>query len=50
MHSVQLLRHIASTASYAQFEFRYVKELGDVLAENQQGRSPSDYDSLWSNI
>jgi hypothetical protein len=49
-HSIQLLRHIASTASYAQFEFRYVKELGDVLAEGQQGRTGADYDSLWSNI
>ena len=48
--SIQLLRHIASTASYAQFEFRYVKELGDVLAENQKGRPGADYDSLWSNI
>jgi hypothetical protein len=49
-HSIQLLRHIASMGGFEQFEFRYIKELGDVLAETQQGQSGIDYDSLWSNI
>jgi len=48
--SIQLLRHIASTGSFSQFEFRYVKELGDVLAENNNALAGGDYDSLWSNI
>ncbi len=48
--SIQLLRHIASTGSFSQFEFRYIKELGDVLAENRHGLAVGDYDSLWSSI
>jgi len=50
-HTVQLLRHITSTGSIEQFEFRYIKELGDILAENLNGGQPGgEYDSLWSNI
>lgn len=49
-NSIQLVRHIASTGSYSQFEFRYIKELGDVLAENNSGFTGRDFDSLWSNI
>jgi hypothetical protein len=48
--TVQLRRHVASTGSYAQFEFQYVKELGDVLAERPQGQKVADFDSVWSNI
>jgi hypothetical protein len=47
---IQLVRHIASTASFSQFEFRYAVELGDVLAENAHGQPGADFDSLWSNI
>jgi cyclic-di-GMP-binding protein len=50
VHSIQLLRHIASTGSYSQFEFREAKELGDVLADNGHGQSGGEFDSLWSNI
>ncbi len=49
-HSIQLLRHIASTGSYSQFEFREIKELGDVLADNGHGHAGGEFDSLWSNI
>lgn len=49
-HSVQLLRQIASTGSFAQFEFRYIQELGDVLAESQNESGGGAFDSLWSNI
>lgn len=49
-HSIQLLRHIASTGSYSQFEFREIKELGDVLADNGHGHPSGEFDSLWSNI
>jgi hypothetical protein len=48
-YSIQLLRQIAATGSFAQFDFRYIKELGDVLAEDKAGHLGS-YDSLWSNI
>jgi hypothetical protein len=50
VHSVELLRHIASTGSFAQFEFRYIEELGDVLAKNQDGPATKDFDSVWSSI
>lgn len=48
--AIQLLRHIESTGSFDHFEFRYVKTLGDVLAESQQVKLGAEYDSLWSNI
>ncbi|MAT91514.1 MAG: hypothetical protein CME59_02830 [Halioglobus sp.] len=49
-HTVLLLRQVSCTASFAQFEFRYIEELGDVLAR-EHGASPGGgYDSLWSNI
>ncbi|MEZ5501784.1 MAG: GTPase [Halioglobus sp.] len=47
---VQLLRHIASTGSFSQFEFHYTQELGDVLADNTHGHHGGEFDSLWSNI
>ena len=48
--SVQLLRQVASTGSYSQFDFRYIKLLGDVIAEDKSGPLDASYDSLWSNI
>tara|TARA_R110002072_G_scaffold251245_1_gene410080 strand:+ start:1913 stop:3724 length:1812 start_codon:yes stop_codon:yes gene_type:complete len=48
--SIQLLRHIASTGSFSQFEFCHVKELGDVLSDNGHGQASGEFDSLWSNI
>lgn len=47
---IQLLRHIASTGSFSQFEFSNAKEVGDVLAESGHGRGGAEFDSLWSNI
>jgi hypothetical protein len=49
-YQVQLQRLVASTGSFAQFDFRYVKQLGDVLAEDTKGAHVSAYDSLWSKI
>ena len=49
-HSIQLLRQIASYGSFAQYNFRYIQELGDILAEGKNGHLGSSYDSLWSNI
>jgi hypothetical protein len=47
---VQLLRQVAVTGSFVQFEFRYIKQLGEVLAEDKSRPRDSSYDSLWSNI
>ena len=49
-HSIQLVRQVAATGSFAQFDFRYLKQLGDVLAEDKGGHLGSSYDSVWSNI
>jgi len=48
--TIQLLRHIASTGSFSQFEFSSIKELRDVLADKNPGQVAGEYDSLWSNI
>lgn len=47
---IQLLRQIAATGSFSQFDFRYIKQLSDVLAEGKGGAVGSTYDSLWSKI
>lgn len=47
---IQLTRQIAATASYAQFDFRYIKQLDEVVAEDKSGPLDASYDSLWSNI
>lgn len=49
-HTVELTRQIASTASYSQFEFCHVRELGDVLAKEQGGPLDTPFDSIWSSI
>jgi hypothetical protein len=48
--SIQLLRHVASTGSFSQFEFCQIKELGDVLATNGRGHAGGEFDSVWSHI
>jgi hypothetical protein len=48
--SIQLLRHVASTGSFSQFEFCQIKELGDVLATNGRGLASGEFDSVWSHI
>ena len=48
-YSIQLLRQIAATGSFAQFDFRYIKELGDVLADDIAGHLGS-YESMWNKI
>jgi hypothetical protein len=47
---IQLLRQITATASFAQFDFRYIKQMGEVLGEDRSGHLASPYDSLWSKI
>lgn len=48
--NVQLLRQVAATGSYSQFDFRHIKLLGDMIAEDKSGPLDAYYDSLWSNI
>ena len=47
---VQLMRQVAATSCFAQFDFRYVRELGDVIAEDHSDPLNASYDSLWTNI
>ncbi len=47
---VQLLRQVAATGSFSQFDFRYIKQLSEVLAEDKTGVAQSPYDSLWSKL
>ena len=47
---IQLTRQVTATASYAQFDFRYIKQLDEVVAEDKSGPLDAAYDSLWSNI
>lgn len=48
--SIQLLRQVTATGEFAQFEYKYVQELGDLLAQDEDVKIGADYDSLWSNI
>lgn len=48
--TVQLQRQLSATGSFARFEFRYIRLLGDVIAEDKSGPLNARYDSLWSNI
>ena len=47
---VQLVRQVAVTSTFAQFEFRYIKQLGEILAEDKSRPRDSAFDSLWTNI
>jgi hypothetical protein len=47
---IQLQRQVAATGSFAQFDFRYIKLLSEVLAEDKSAPPGSPYDSLWSKI
>ncbi|MCB1843056.1 MAG: hypothetical protein KDI09_08865 [Halioglobus sp.] len=49
-HTVQLVNQVAGSPGYSRFEFRYVKELGDVIANEHQHLLESPYDSVWSKI
>jgi hypothetical protein len=47
---VQLLRQISATGNFSQFDFRYIKHLEQVVAEDKTSALGSAYDSLWSSI
>jgi cyclic-di-GMP-binding protein len=48
--NVQLTRQVAASPGYAQFEFRYVKLLEDIITENKSGTVQPTYDSMWKNL
>lgn len=47
---IQLTRQVAVTGAFVQFEFRFIKQLGDVLAEDKTRPLDSSFDSLWTSI
>jgi hypothetical protein len=47
---IQLLHQVAATGSFAQFDFRYIKRLGELLAEDRSGPVDSTFDSIWNKI
>lgn len=47
---IQLLRQISATGNFSQFDFRYIKHLEQVVAEDKTSPLDSAYDSLWSSI
>jgi hypothetical protein len=47
---VQLQRQVTATGNFIQFDFRYIKQLSEVLAEDRTGAPDSPYDSVWSKI
>lgn len=47
---IQLLHQISATGNFAQFDFRYIKHLEQVVAEDKASPLDSAYDSLWSSI
>ncbi len=47
---IQLLRQVSATGSFTQFDFRYIKQLGEVAAEDKSGPLGSPFDSLWSKL
>ncbi|MFK7976260.1 MAG: hypothetical protein AB8C02_08990 [Halioglobus sp.] len=49
-YSVQLLRVLSATGTFAQFEYKRIKSLEDLLSKDEDVKLGADYDSLWSNI
>ncbi len=47
---IQLTRQVAVTGAFSQFEFRPIKNLEEVLAEDRSRPRDSSFDSLWTNI
>lgn len=48
--AVQLLRMLSSTGSFAQFDYKFVTSLEDLLSSDDNVKVGSDYDSVWSSI
>ena len=46
---MQLTRAVETTGAYSRFEFRVLKELGDLLARDDSLLNPNNDLSLWEN-
>lgn len=47
---IQLQRQVATTGSFSQYDFRYIKNLEDILEEDKSRAPEAAYDSMWNNI
>ena len=47
---IQLLRQVNSTGSFAQFDFHYIKQAGEMATEDKSWPLEAAYDSMWNNI
>jgi len=48
--AVQLLRMLSATGSFAQFDYKFITSLEDLLSSDDETKGKSDYDSVWSSI
>jgi hypothetical protein len=47
---IQLQRQISTTENFTQFDFRYIKQVNQIIAEDKSSNVHSDFDSVWDNI
>jgi hypothetical protein len=47
---IQLQRQISTTENFTQFDFRYIKQVEQIVAEDKSNKLHSAFDSLWDNI
>jgi hypothetical protein len=47
---IQLFKKVSSTASYNQFEFRYIQQIEEVAARDKADVVSNQFDSLWNEI
>lgn len=48
--AAQLLRMISATGTFAQFDYKFITSLGEILSTDEDVKLGADYDSVWSNI
>ncbi|MEH6589221.1 MAG: hypothetical protein V7746_03130 [Halioglobus sp.] len=48
--NIQLTRQVAATPGYAQFEYRHIKLLQDIITDNKKDSEIPTYDSMWKNL
>lgn len=47
---IQLQRQISTTENFTQFDFRYIKQVEQIVAEDKSNKLHSAFDSLWDKI
>ncbi len=47
---IQLQRQISTTENFTQFDFRYIKQVEQIVAEDKSSKLHSPFDSLWDKI